>query len=121
MTVKVGFCHNYDDNYMSYVLNFAIQNNELYIGSAGKENVYNGKITDYNMNWVKKGMGRWLTFLQKLLSKVKLIGPSKVTKSGQVSHEDWSDKYAKVREAAGCSYPGYLWHESRDPTFYTKF
>ena len=35
--------------------NLNFKGDVLYVGSAGKENVYDGVITDYNMNWVRVG------------------------------------------------------------------
>jgi len=66
-----------------------VKGDALYVGSAGKENIYDGLVTDHNMNWIKK-----------------------IEPNGTVSHIDWTSNYNALRAAAGCSFPGYLWHES---------
>lgn len=34
-----------------------------------------------------------------------------IDENGRVENYDWGPVYQALRTAAGCSYPGYLWHE----------
>ena len=67
-----------------------VKDGKLYIGSFGKEYTNpDGSIKNTNNMWV-----------------------SIIDKYGSVTHEDWTARFNKVREAAGCPYPGYMIHEA---------
>ncbi|KAJ3426599.1 soluble calcium-activated nucleotidase [Anaeramoeba flamelloides] len=66
-----------------------IKDDVLYVGSIGKEFTDNGKIVNYNHCYVKK-----------------------IYKSGEIVHEDWTDKYNVIREITNSKFPGYQVHEA---------
>ena len=67
-----------------------VKDGKMYVGSFGKEYTNpDGSIKNTNNMWV-----------------------SIIDKYGAVSHEDWTARFNKVREAAGCPYPGYMIHEA---------
>lgn len=68
----------------------AVRENELYVGSMGKEFTnHDGSIANLNNMWVVR-----------------------VSTSGEVRREDWTARYGVVREALGAARPGYLIHEA---------
>ena len=67
-----------------------VKDGKMYVGSFGKEYTNpDSSIKNTNNMWV-----------------------SIIDKYGAVSHEDWTARFNKVREAAGCPYPGYMIHEA---------
>lgn len=67
-----------------------VKDGKLVLGSIGKEFTDStGAITGYNNNWVDL-----------------------IDEHGNVVHEDWTEKYEKLRAEAGASFPGYMIHES---------
>ena len=67
-----------------------VKDDKLYAGSFGKEYTNpDGSIKNTNNMWV-----------------------SVIDSNGRVTHEDWTDRYNKLREAVGCPYPGYMIHEA---------
>ena len=63
---------------------------KMYVGSFGKEYTNpDGSIKNTNNMWV-----------------------SVIDSNGHVEHEDWTDRFNKLREAVGCPYPGYMIHEA---------
>lgn len=83
------------------------------MGSAGKENIYDGIVTDHNMNWVRGRRNFPLlnekVNVQKTSASKKQI--KRIEPNGTITHIDWTGNYGALRRAAGCSFPGYLWHE----------
>lgn len=67
-----------------------VKDGELYMGSVGKE------FTDNNGN-VLGDSNLWVAVLDE---------------SGNIRHEDWTARFAGVRKALGCDYPGYVIHEA---------
>ena len=67
-----------------------VKDGKMYVGSFGKEYTNpDGTIKNTNNMWV-----------------------SVIDRNGVVTHEDWTARFNKVREAAGCPYPGYMIHEA---------
>ena len=67
-----------------------VKDGKMYVGSFGKEYTNpDGSIKNTNNMWV-----------------------SVIDSKGTVTHEDWTDRFNRVREAAGCPYPGYMIHEA---------
>jgi soluble calcium-activated nucleotidase 1 len=68
----------------------AVKDNQLYIGSFGKEwsNDKGERIND-NPMWIKR-----------------------ISACGTVESINWEDRYQALRRATGTSWPGYLFHES---------
>lgn len=68
----------------------AVKDDELYIGSFGKEYTNpDGSIKNRNNMWIKV-----------------------VDKSGAVRHVNWNDHYENMRNVLGFPYPGYMLHET---------
>eukprot|EP00058_Branchiostoma_floridae_P009948 XP_002595436.1 hypothetical protein BRAFLDRAFT_57510 [Branchiostoma floridae] len=68
----------------------AVKDNTMYVGGLGKEwTTTTGVVQNTNPQWVKT-----------------------IGFHGDVAHHDWVENYNAMREAAGCSYPGYMIHES---------
>jgi soluble calcium-activated nucleotidase 1 len=61
----------------------------LYVGSFGKEFVFEGQITDTAAQWIKI-----------------------IDRAGNITHQNWTDKYEVLRELSGTKFPGYLLHEA---------
>eukprot|EP00189_Rhodosorus_marinus_P002582 CAMPEP_0113961188 /NCGR_PEP_ID=MMETSP0011_2-20120614/5158_1 /TAXON_ID=101924 /ORGANISM="Rhodosorus marinus" /LENGTH=395 /DNA_ID=CAMNT_0000972777 /DNA_START=318 /DNA_END=1505 /DNA_ORIENTATION=- /assembly_acc=CAM_ASM_000156 len=69
-----------------------VKDGKLIVGSHGRET------TDPQDSSVVKGKERmWV---------------KEIDEDGNVTHVDWTDRYDKIREAAGISFPGYLMHEA---------
>lgn len=67
-----------------------VKDNKMYVGSFGKEYTNpDGSIKNTNNMWV-----------------------AVIDADGVITHEDWTDRFNKLREAAGCPYPGYMIHEA---------
>ena len=67
-----------------------VKDGKMYVGSFGKEYTNpDGSIKNTNNMWV-----------------------SVIDSNGHVEHEDWTDRFNKLREAVGCPYPGYMIHEA---------
>ena len=67
-----------------------VKDDKMYVGSFGKEYTNpDGSIKNTNNMWV-----------------------SVIDSNGHVEHEDWTDRFNKLREAVGCPYPGYMIHEA---------
>ena len=67
-----------------------VKDDAIIAGSFGKEYTNaDGSIANTNNMWV-----------------------SIIHSSGKITHEDWTDRFNKLRKAVGCSYPGYLIHEA---------
>ena len=66
-----------------------VKDGELVMGSIGKEFTSNSQIIHENNMWV-----------------------SILARNGNVRHEDWTDRFKKVREYLGCGFPGYVVHEA---------
>ena len=67
-----------------------VKDDKMYAGSFGKEYTNpDGSIKNTNNMWV-----------------------SVIDSHGQITHEDWTDRYNKLRQAVGCPYPGYMIHEA---------
>jgi soluble calcium-activated nucleotidase 1 len=67
-----------------------VKDGKMLVGSMGKEYTNpDGSIASYGSLWV-----------------------SSLDSSGQVSHENWSNKYNALRSATATSFPGYLLHEA---------
>lgn len=67
-----------------------IKDKKLYIGSLGKEWTNSkGEIINFDPQWIKI-----------------------ITQRGEVTHQNWRDRYLSLRETAGITYPGYMIHES---------
>uniref|UniRef100_A0A1B0FY67 Apyrase n=1 Tax=Phlebotomus papatasi TaxID=29031 RepID=A0A1B0FY67_PHLPP len=67
-----------------------IKDNHIYVGSVGVENFLDdGQVENYNQFFVKK-----------------------VSKTGEVTHENWFDIYDKIRNALNMPFPGFLIHEA---------
>ena len=67
-----------------------VKDGKMYVGSFGKEYTNpDGTIKNTNNMWV-----------------------SVIDRNGVITHEDWTARFNKVREAAGCPYPGYMIHEA---------
>ncbi|TMW69402.1 hypothetical protein Poli38472_001558 [Pythium oligandrum] len=67
-----------------------VKDEELYMGSVGKE------YTDNDGNLVGDS-NLWVAVMDK---------------QGDVRHEDWTSNFARVRKALGADYPGYVVHEA---------
>jgi len=68
----------------------SVKDNKLYMGSMGKEYTNpDGSVANTNNLWIA------------ILSQ-----------TGELSREDWTDKYNFVRSALGASYPGYMINEA---------
>ena len=67
-----------------------VKDGKMYVGSFGKEYTNpDGSIKNTNNMWI-----------------------SIINDRGVVTHEDWTDRFNKLREAVGCPYPGYMIHEA---------
>ena len=67
-----------------------VKDGKMYVGSFGKEYTNpDGSIKSRNNMWV-----------------------SVIDSNGIITHEDWTDKFNKLREAVGVPYPGYMIHEA---------
>ena len=67
-----------------------VKDGKMYVGSFGKEYTNpDGSIKNTNNMWI-----------------------SIIDSNGHVEHEDWTDRFNKLRDAAGCPYPGYMIHEA---------
>ena len=67
-----------------------VKDGKMYVGSFGKEYTNpDGSIKNTNNMWV-----------------------SIIDANGVITHEDWTKRFNKLREAAGCPYPGYMIHEA---------
>lgn len=67
----------------------AVRHGKLYVGSVGKEWIApSGALLHRRAQWVK------------------------LVDGDAVRHVNWTDTYEALRHAAGCPYPGYLWHEA---------
>lgn len=67
-----------------------VKDDKMVVGSFGKEyTLPDGSIVSTNNMWI-----------------------SVIDKDGSVSHEDWTGRFNKLREAVGVSYPGYMIHEA---------
>ena len=67
-----------------------VKDGKMYVGSFGKEYTNpDGSIKNTNNMWV-----------------------SVIDSNGHVEHEDWTDRFNKLRDAVGCPYPGYMIHEA---------
>ena len=67
-----------------------VKDDKMYVGSFGKEYTNpDGSIKNTNNMWV-----------------------SVIDSNGHVEHEDWTDRFNKLRDAVGCPYPGYMIHEA---------
>ncbi|RHY03321.1 hypothetical protein DYB25_011156 [Aphanomyces astaci] len=66
-----------------------VKDGELFMGSIGKEFTAGAQVIHENNMWV-----------------------SILSHNGAVRHENWTDRFRKVREAVGCGYPGYVIHEA---------
>ena len=67
-----------------------VKDGKMYVGSFGKEYTNpDGSIKNTNNMWV-----------------------SVIDSRGVITHEDWTNRFNKLREAAGCPYPGYMIHEA---------
>ena len=67
-----------------------VKDGKMYVGSFGKEYTNpDGSIKNTNNMWI-----------------------SIIDSNGVVTHEDWTDRFNKLREAVGCPYPGYMIHEA---------
>ena len=67
-----------------------VKDGKMYVGSFGKEYTNpDGSIKNTNNMWV-----------------------SIIDENGVITHEDWTKRFNKLREAAGCPYPGYMIHEA---------
>ena len=67
-----------------------VKDDKMYAGSFGKEYTNpDGSIKNTNNMWI-----------------------SIIDSNGHVEHEDWTDRFNKLRDAAGCPYPGYMIHEA---------
>ncbi|KAG9412116.1 Soluble calcium-activated nucleotidase 1 [Aphanomyces cochlioides] len=66
-----------------------VKDGELFMGSIGKEFTSGEQVIHENNMWV-----------------------SILARNGAIRHEDWTDRFKKVREAVGCGYPGYVIHEA---------
>ena len=67
-----------------------VKDGKMYVGSFGKEYTNpDGSIKNTNNMWI-----------------------SIIDRNGVVTHEDWTDRFNKLREAVGCPYPGYMIHEA---------
>ena len=67
-----------------------VKDGKMYVGSFGKEYTNpDGSIKNTNNMWV-----------------------SVIDYQGVITHENWKQYYNKIREAAGCPYPGYMIHEA---------
>ena len=67
-----------------------VKDGKMYVGSFGKEYTNpDGTIKNTNNMWV-----------------------SVIDRNGVITHEDWTARFNRVREAAGCPYPGYMIHEA---------
>ena len=67
-----------------------VKDGKMYVGSFGKEYTNpDGSIKNTNNMWI-----------------------SIINDRGVVRHEDWTDRFNKLREAVGCPYPGYMIHEA---------
>ena len=67
-----------------------VKDGKMYVGSFGKEYTNpDGSIKNTNNMWV-----------------------SVIDHRGVITRENWTDRFNKVREAAGCPYPGYMIHEA---------
>ncbi|CAI5724425.1 unnamed protein product [Hyaloperonospora brassicae] len=67
-----------------------VKDDELYMGSVGKE------FTDNRGNIVGDS-NMWVAVMDR---------------AGDVRHEDWTANFAAVRTAMGCDWPGYVVHEA---------
>lgn len=68
----------------------AVKGKDLYIGSIGKEYITPKSPPGMSNFWVAKIDGD----------------------TNQISHENWYNRFDKMRRQVGCPYPGYLWHEA---------
>ena len=67
-----------------------VKDGKMYVGSFGKEYTNpDGSIKNTNNMWV-----------------------SVIDSNGHITHEDWTDRFNKLRDAVGCPYPGYMIHEA---------
>ncbi|XP_055689117.1 apyrase-like [Lutzomyia longipalpis] len=67
-----------------------VKDDHIYVGSNGLENYHSdGQIENLNHFWIKK-----------------------VSKIGQVFHENWFHVYEKIRSTLGMSLPGFIVHEA---------
>ena len=67
-----------------------VKDGKMYVGSFGKEYTNpDASIKNTNNMWI-----------------------SIINDRGVVTHEDWTDRFNKLREAVGCPYPGYMIHEA---------
>nr|QHO60713.1 salivary apyrase [Sergentomyia schwetzi] len=68
-----------------------VKDDHIYVGSHGIENLVKktGEIENVNMQYVKR-----------------------VSKTGEVVHENWSHVYNKIRDAIGMPFPGWVMHEA---------
>lgn len=75
-----------------------VKDGKMYVGSFGKEYTNpDGSIKNTNNMWV-----------------------SVIDSRGVITHEDWTSRFNKLREAAGCPYPGYMIHEAISWSPYRK-
>ena len=75
-----------------------VKDGKMYVGSFGKEYTNpDGSIKNTNNMWV-----------------------SVIDSNGHVTHEDWTDRFNKLRDAVGCPYPGYMIHEAISWSPYRK-
>ena len=65
-----------------------VKDGKMYVGSFGKEYTNPDGSIKNNM---------WISIIND---------------RGVVTHEDWTDRFNKLREAVGCPYPGYMIHEA---------
>ena len=67
-----------------------VKDDSIIAGSFGKEYTNaDGSIANTNNMWV-----------------------SIIHNTGEITHENWADRFNKLRNAAGCPYPGYMIHEA---------
>ncbi|KAF0692186.1 Aste57867_16710 [Aphanomyces stellatus] len=66
-----------------------VKDGELIMGSNGKEFTTGTTIIHENNMWV-----------------------AILARNGAIRHENWTDRFKKVREFLGCGYPGYVIHEA---------
>ncbi|RHY23632.1 hypothetical protein DYB32_009112 [Aphanomyces invadans] len=66
-----------------------VKDGELFMGSIGKEFTSGTDVVHENNMWV-----------------------SILAHNGAIRHENWSDRFKKIREVVGCGYPGYVIHEA---------
>ena len=67
-----------------------VKDGKMYVGSFGKEYTNpDGSIKNQNNMWV-----------------------SVIDSRGVITHENWTDRFNKLREAVGVPYPGYMIHEA---------